>query len=191
MELILASTSVYRRKLLERLGLPFRSIAPEVDEDVFKNSDLTPEVLAETLAVAKAHSVWSRFPGAVVIGSDQVVEFDGGILGKPGTVERAVDQLLAMSGRPHRLITAVAIADPNGIERFADVATLHLRAIDREEAVRYVEANRPLNCAGSYKIEELGISLFDRIESGDRTAIVGLPLIELGKRLRARGFRIP
>ena len=191
MELILASTSVYRRTLLERLNLPFRSVAPEIDEDVFKNSGLTPEVLAETLAVAKAKAVWSRFPKAVVIGSDQVATFEGRILGKPATAERAVDQLLGMAGRPHRLVTSVAIADANGIERFTDVATLHLRAIDREEAVRYVEADRPLDCAGSYKIEELGISLFDRIESGDHTAIVGLPLIELGKRLRARGFRIP
>ena len=190
-KLILASTSPYRRELLGRLGLPFRSVAPEVDEDSYKSLDLTPTMLARTLARAKARSVAERFPDAVVIGSDQLVEFQGRVLGKPQTESRAVEQLLDLAGRSHRLITSIAIADALGIEEATDVTTLQLRSLVRDEAVRYVDTDRPIDCAGSYKIESLGIALFDRIESEDYTAIIGLPLIRLCGMLRARGLLVP
>jgi septum formation protein len=191
MDLILASTSRYRRDLLARLGLPFRCMAPEVDESAFGDLAQDPAELARKLASAKAEAVAARQPGALVIGSDQLVAFDGQVLGKPGTTERAVSQLLAMAGREHQLLTAVALADANGVEIHLDVARLWVRPLTRLEVERYVKAERPLDCAGSYKIEGLGIALFDRIECADQTAIIGLPLLAVCTMLRARGFMLP
>jgi septum formation protein len=191
MDLILASTSPYRRKLLEQLGLPFRCVAPGVDEAVIQSQIADPLALAERLARAKAAAVFAQNPDAVVIGSDQLVAFGGRVLGKPGTAARAVAQLLAMAGHEHRLITAVALADRDGVEIAMNIARLWLRPLGAEEAERYVAADRPLDCAGSYKIESLGIALFDRIETSDQTAIVGLPLMTVCRMLRARGFVLP
>ncbi len=191
MNLILASTSAYRRKLLERLGLPFRSVAPGVDERAIESRGGDPLDLAERLARAKAEAVAAREPDAVVVGSDQLVVFEDHVLGKPGTAARAVEQLLAMAGREHQLITAVAVADGGKVEVKTNVARLRLRPLDEDEVARYVAADRPLDCAGSYKIESLGICLFDRIESSDQTAIIGLPLLTLCAMLRARGFPLP
>jgi septum formation protein len=191
MDLILASTSSYRRDLLARLHLPFHCVAPGVDESAFQEAIKEPTELARALASAKAEAVAARHPGSIVIGSDQLVAFEGQVLGKPGSTERAIDQLLSMSGREHQLLTAVALADASGIEIHLDVARLWVRPLSRQEAARYVETERPLDCAGSYKIEGLGISLFDRIECADQTAIVGLPLLTLCKMLRARGFALP
>src|SRR5258708_1369720 len=126
MDLILASTSIYRRDLLARLRLPFRCVAPPIDEEDLKDNSITPAGLAEQLAGAKASSVAGGEPDAVVIGSDQLVSFDGRVLGKPGTSERAVAQLLAMAGREHELITSVAVADRNGVEVHTDVARLSM-----------------------------------------------------------------
>jgi len=191
MDLILASTSLYRRDLLARLNLPFRCVAPGVDESAFQEAMPEPTELARALASAKAEAVAAQHPGSVIIGSDQLVSFEGQVLGKPGTSERAIEQLLSMSGREHQLLTAVALADASGIDIHLDVARLWVRTLTRQEAARYVEAERPLDCAGSYKIEGLGISLFDRIESADQTAIIGLPLLTVCKMLRARGFVLP
>jgi septum formation protein len=191
MDLILASTSRYRRDLLARLGLPFRCMAPEVDESAFGELASDPAELVRTLALAKAEAVAAGHPGAVVIGSDQLAAFEGQVLGKPGTTEKAVSQLLLLAGREHQLLTAVALADANGVEIHLDVARLWVRSLTHLEATRYVETERPLDCAGSYKIEGLGIALFDRIECADQTAIIGLPLLAVCKMLRARGFNLP
>lgn len=191
MDLILASTSPYRRALLERLGVPFRCRAPGVDEDATKALGLPPRELAERLALAKAEAVARREPGAVVIGSDQLVSFDGLVLGKPGTAERAVEQLLSMSGRQHELVTALAVASDGRRDRHVEVAGLRLRPLTRAEVERYVEADRPLDCAGSYKLEARGIALFERIDCRDHSAITGLPLIALTTLLRERGYPIP
>ena len=191
MDLILASTSPYRRAQLGLLRLPFRCVAPGVDEGAIEADPAEPAELARRLARAKAEAVASREPGAVVIGGDQVVAFEGRVLGKPGTAERAVEQLLAMAGREHQLISAVSVADRDGIEVATEVARLRVRALTRDEAERYVAADRPLDCAGSYKIESLGIALFDRIEASDHSAIVGLPLLAVCRMLRARGFALP
>ncbi len=191
MDLVLASTSPYRRKLLERLRLPFRCVAPGVDEAEIKTQLDDPVDLATRLARTKAQVVSGREAGAVVIGSDQLVAFEGRVLGKPGTSDRAIEQLLAMAGREHSLVTAVAVADGDGVEIATDIARLWLRPLDVHEAARYVAVDQPLDCAGSYKIESLGISLFDRIEASDQTAIVGLPLLTVCRMLRARGFDIP
>jgi septum formation protein len=191
MELILASTSPYRRALLDRLGLPFRCQAPGVDEDVLKGLGLPPRELADRLAVAKADAVASAHPGAVVIGSDQLVAFEGRVLGKPGSADRAVEQLVQMSGKPHELITAMAVRAGDRLLTHTDVARLHLRPLTRPELRRYVDADRPVDCAGSYKLESLGIALFDRIECADHSAITGLPLIALTSILRELGFPVP
>jgi septum formation protein len=192
-DLILASTSPYRRAQVERLGVPFRSVAPPVDEDALKAAwgAIAPRELAERLALAKAEGVARGEPDAVVIGGDQLVAFEGSILGKPGTTEQAVAQLSAMSGRSHELITALAVIDGGRLYARTDVTRMILRPLTLEELRRYVEADRPLDCAGSYKLESRGIALFGRIESEDHSAIVGVPMIALTTILREVGFAIP
>lgn len=189
--LILASTSRYRRALLERLGVPFQCETPQVDEEAFKSRGYSPRELAETLAAEKATSLSRAFPTATIIGSDQVAACEGRILGKPGTTERAIAQLESLAGRTHQLITAVAVWHAGQLHRHTDVTTLHMRTLQRNELERYVAADEPLDCAGAYKLEQRGITLFSAIESADQTAIIGLPLIALTTMLCECGFVIP
>ena len=191
MELILASTSPYRRALLGRLGLPFRAVAPLVNEARYKVLGFSPDSLAEKLALQKARSVARGEPEAIVIGSDQVAEVDGRIFDKPESIDGAVEQLRLLSGRSHRLITAVAVVAPDFIARHTDVTTLWMRSLDDAAIRRYVESDRPLDCAGSYKLEARGISLFEKIDSQDHSSIIGLPLIAVTTILRSLGKQIP
>jgi septum formation protein len=190
-DLILASTSPYRRALLERLGVPFRCVSPLVDEAEWKLAGLAPRALATSLARAKALSVAEKEPDATIVGSDQVVAIDGSVYGKPGSRERAVEQLVALSGRSHELITAAAVWHGGKLMEHTDVTVLHMRPLARAEAERYVAADLPLDCAGAYKLESRGIALFERMESCDHTAVTGLPLIALTTILRGLGFAIP
>ena len=193
--LILASTSRYRRALLERLGVPFTAVAPACDEDALKDPSLAPQALAEFLAEAKAASIAVQQPDAVVIGSDQLAAIEVGgkwfILGKPGSVEQAIQQLTLLGGRTHVLITALVVARGRERWRHTDVAHLTMRRLSHEARVRYVLADQPTDCAGSYKLEARGISLFDRVESEDASAITGLPLIALTRILAELGYAIP
>lgn len=190
--LVLGSTSVYRRELLARLGIPFTAAAPLCDEDSLKDSSLAPSALALHLARAKAASLAQRWPDAHILGCDQLVEIDGQVLGKPGTAESAVRQLSRLAGSSHRLVTAFALQHPDrSVTEHLEIHTLHMRSLSRAEIERYVAADQPLDCAGSYKIEARGIVLFDRIEGADFTAIVGLPIIALTTALRAQGFVVP
>lgn len=189
--LVLASTSSYRRALLARLGVPFTWLAPGVDEAAAKATASAPDALASLLARAKAAAVARGQPDAVVIGSDQVVAVDGLVLDKPGDRERAIAQLQRLRGRSHRLITAVAIAHPGGWCEFVCDAVLHMRPLDDQEILRYVDRDQPFDCAGSYKLEQLGIALFDAIATADHTTITGLPLRQLAQALRSLGFAIP
>jgi septum formation protein len=189
--IVLASASPYRRALLERLGVPFRWRAPDVDEDALKAEGLEPRALAERLASAKALSLVDEEPAATILGGDQLVAFLGAIFGKPGTVERAIGQLSAMAGASHTLITALAVWHQGEMFLHTDVTTLQMRPLSLPEITRYVEADLPLDCAGSYKLEERGIALFERIESADHTAITGMPLIALVTVLRQLGYAIP
>lgn len=193
MRLVLASTSVYRRELLARLGIPFATEAPGVDEHAPALAALAPEALAAELARQKALAVAARHPDAVVIGSDQIAVLDGERLGKPGTAARAAAQLTKLQGRAHRLVTAVAVTGPGSgtVREFVDVTTLHMRTLGADEIARYVALDQPLDCAGSYRIERAGIALFERIDCADHTAIVGLPLLALSAALRGIGFRLP
>ena len=184
--LILASTSRYRRELLERLRVPFDVQSPHVDETPSPGE--APAALAERLALSKAHAVAQQHPGAWVIGSDQVADLGGQPIGKPGKHEAAVAQLQAMRGRTVVFQTAVAVVAPG----FAQVVTVPIRTRFRsasdEEIDHYLRLEQPYDCAGSAKSEGLGISLMEAIESDDPTALVGLPLIATCRLLRAAGF---
>ena len=190
-KLILASASPYRKELLERLGLPFEAQASQVDEDVYKEKISDPKELTETLALAKANSVFEKNSKALVIGGDQISLFEGNILGKPHTVEGAFKQLKALKGKTHQLVTATCLKGPALELVWTEVMTMTMRELSDDEIHRYIEADKPLDCAGSYKIEGLGISLFEKISGDDHTSIVGLPLISLSYHLRAQGFQIP
>ena len=190
--IILASTSAYRRQLLERLGLPFAQQSPVCDERALESQHQgTPEQLVALLAQEKANSVAVQHPQSVVIGSDQCGAVDQQILGKPGTAERAVEQLALLSGRSHRLCTAVTLIWGDKQAHHIDVTTLHMRNLDRSALERYVERDQPLDCAGAYKLELAGVSLFERIESTDHSAITGLPLLWLTTTLASWGFALP
>ena len=184
--LILASTSPYRRALLDRLALTYEVRAPGVDEEAYRH--LAPREMAMALSQAKAEAL--DVDDALVIGSDQVADLDGEVLGKPGSVPRAVAQLLAMSGRSHRLLTGVAVHDTATGQTLVDldVHTLVMRSLSRAAIERYVAHDMPLDCAGAYKLEQRGIALFERIEAdpvtADDTAIIGLPLMKLLGLLR-------
>ncbi len=188
--LVLASTSRYRRELLARLGLPFDVDRPEVDERPLPGE--SPVALAVRLAEAKALAVAARHPQAWVLGSDQVADRDGRPLGKPGDRDTALAQLLAASGQAVRFHTAFCLAGPDG-RRLAglDLTEVRFRDVARDEILRYLDAEQPYDCAGSFKCEGLGIVLFEAIQSRDPTALVGLPLIAVAAALREAGFRLP
>ena len=186
--LILGSTSRYRRELLQRLRLPFEVVSPEVDETPLPGEQ--PAAMAQRLALVKARAVASKFAGAVVIGSDQVADLDGEPVGKPGTHERAFEQLRSMSGRSVVFQTAVAVVRGDvGFEGVALVpVTVRFRTLTDAHIEHYLRAERPYDCAGSAKSEALGIALLESIESNDPTALVGLPLIQTCALLRQAGI---
>lgn len=189
--LVLASTSVYRKQLLERLGLPFVTARPDVDETALPGEQ--PTATAERLALAKARAVADRHPGALIIGSDQVAHHGNERFGKPGTVERAIAQLQAMRGQSVFFHTALCLLDGrDGSFQLDAVSTeVRFRDLSDEEITRYVHRELPLDCAGSAKSEGLGISLLDYMRGDDPNALVGLPLIALCRMLRKAGVAVP
>ena len=188
--LVLASTSRYRRMLLERLGLPFEAVAPRVDETPLPGE--APAATAFRLAAAKARSVASGYRDALIIGSDQVADCQGQAIGKPGTHENAVAQLRALSGQTVVFHTGLALLDaasgacPTAL---IDVTSTY-RHLTIEEIESYLRREKPYDCAGSVRSEALGIALFERIESDDPTALVGLPLIQLSRMLASAGVAV-
>ncbi len=189
--LILASTSIHRRQLLDRFALPYEIAAPKVEETPLAGE--TPQALSERLARAKADAVASLHPDAWVIGSDQVAERDGQAIGKPGDHARATAQLLAASGRALRFHTAVCLRNLASNTTFThrDVTEVAFRELDETTIERYLLAEKPYDCAGSFKSEGLGIALFDAVRNEDPTALIGLPLIALARMLRNAGFELP
>jgi septum formation protein len=189
-QLVLASTSVYREALLSRLGIPFTSVAPGIDETPLPGE--TPANTACRLAEAKARAVAALMPDALVVGSDQVADADGAAIGKPGDHETAVRQLLALSGRSVVFHTAVALV--NAVTGRSDVrlvdATTKFRTLTREEIDAYLRRDRPYDCAASIKAETLGIAIVESIQSDDPTALIGLPLITVVDLLRAEGVDV-
>lgn len=188
--LILASTSVYRRELLQRLRVPFTTCAPNVDETPQPGE--LPHETAVRLALAKANAIAERYPEAVVIGSDQVAELAGRALGKPGSHERAVQQLRAMRGQTVLFHTALAIVRRNTHFTETDIArvSVRFRNLSDSEIEHYLLADKPYDCAGSAKSEGLGITLLEQIDSDDPTALIGLPLIRTARLIRAAGVAL-
>ncbi len=190
MRLLLASTSPYRERLLQRLQLPFECVSPAVDEKPQPGE--CPQDLARRLALAKARAVSRRQPEALVIGSDQVADLGGRMLGKPGGHAAAREQLEACSGTILRFWTGVAvIRAADGFERFhVEPFCVHFRRLAPENIENYLCRERPYDCAGSFRWEGLGIALFERLEGSDPTALEGLPLIALTDLLAAAGVEV-
>ena len=200
---VLASSSQYRAQLLSRLGLEFEALSPDLDESF--EPDESPTQLATRLARQKAHAVDAMLkkadeqtvvkptPSRLIIGSDQVAATGNITLGKPETAEQACAQLSRMSGQCVEFLTALYILDSVTGRYFTalDVTTATLRALDEHSIARYVAVDKPLDCAGSFKVEALGISLFEAVKSDDPTALVGLPLIKVCEGLRYFGMQLP
>lgn len=189
--LVLGSTSPFRRELLQRLGLPFEVAAPEVDES--HHPDESPRTLVQRLAEAKARAVAMQYRDALIIGSDQVAVIDDRILGKPGNRDRAMAQLRQASGRRVEFLTGLCLYNSAAQRAQVDVVSygVRFRVLDDERIGRYLDREQPFNCAGSFKSEGLGITLFERMEGDDPTALIGLPLIRLVDMLAEQGVVVP
>ena len=190
-DLILASSSPYRRALLERLGLPFEAVSPDIDET--PRAGEASEALALRLAAAKAAKVAEARPDAVIIASDQVAVAEGpeghALLGKPGNRANAIAQLNRLSGSTARFLTSLCVRQPDGGEQLEVQTTeVRFRMLGPREITRYVDRDRPFDCAGAFRSEGLGIALFEHIEGNDPNALIGLPLILLCQMLRRANF---
>lgn len=191
MRLILGSASPYRAELLRRLGLPFEQCPGAIDETPLSGE--SPADYVERLAVAKARAAAPHDQPALIIGSDQTAVLDGEILGKPGTVARAVAQLSRAAGRRVEFLTGLALVNSasGAVQSETIRVWAHFRRLSQASIERYVERERPLDCAGSIKVEGLGIVLLQRIEADDPTALIGLPLISLTAMLATQGVHLP
>ena len=189
-ELILASESRYKKKILDRLHLAFSTTAPTVDET--PESGESARAVSRRLAQRKAETVANRHPNAIVISTDQAAKVDDIILGKPGTYQNACAMLHKLSGKKVSFFTSVGMIQPNASCLIhTEEVIVTLRQLEDPEIIRYVNADMPLDCAGGFKVESLGIGLFTSVKSEDPTALEGLPLIRLCQWLRDQGFDIP
>lgn len=190
-KLVLASTSPYRRELLQRFGVPFDCVAPQTVE--FRRPGERAADMVMRLAREKAAAVAARLDSGLVIGADQCAELQGVVLGKPGSFDAAVSQLAAASGHKVRFLTAACVHDAasGSVSEVLDETIVTFRQLQREEIQRYVDREQPLDCAGSFKSEGLGITLFERIDNRDPTALMGLPLVALAGLLRDAGLQLP
>lgn len=189
--ILLASSSPYRRDLLNRFLDSYEVVDPEVDES--NTDNLPPDQLAPQLARRKAEAVAVNARRALVIGADQVAVLDGKVLGKPGNHSRAIEQLLALSGQSVTFLTAVCILDPVGRARYehTDTTIVRFRKFDRRLAEAYLRHDEPYDCAGSFKLEGAGFVLFERVKTDDPTALIGLPMIWVADRLLQLGYLLP
>jgi len=189
--LILASSSPYRRELLQRLRLPFDCASPDIDESPLPGE--TAEQLVRRLAQSKARALAQRYPAHLIIGSDQAAVNGSRILGKPHDIGRATEQLKAASGKSVSFLTGLCLLNSQSGDAQVDCVpfTVHFRKLDEARIVRYLEAEQPFDCAGSFKAEGLGVSLFRSTEGEDATSLVGLPLIRLVDMLLAEQVQIP
>ncbi|NOR72031.1 MAG: septum formation inhibitor Maf [Methylomarinum sp.] len=182
-ELILASSSLYRKSLLQKLNLEFITASPDIDEHPKPNEQ--PDKLALRLAIEKALALQSDYPSHLIIGSDQVASFDNHILGKPGNHQNTIKQLKLQSGRSVNFYTSVCVLDASSGRYYTDIdlCTTYFKKLSDQQILNYVNLDTPYNCAGGFKAEGLGISLFDKIEGEDPNSLIGLPLIKLIKIL--------
>lgn len=190
-ELVLASTSPYRRTLLDKLGLGFLTVAPDVDEAIAPGE--TPHSLVSRLAEAKARQVGAQFADALVVGSDQVACIDGEILGKPGNRDNAIAQLNRASGRAVEFHTGLCLLNTRSGTTQIDVEcfTVRFRTLTGGQVARYIDREQPFNCAGSFKSEGYGITLFEGLDGRDPNTLIGLPLIRLVEMLGQEGIELP
>ncbi len=187
MQLILASSSVYRRQLLERLSVPFHCHSPDIDET--RKPGEPPRELVTRLAREKSFAVRKEHPEAVIIASDQLAHTDGDVLGKAGSVDAACAQLTRLSGRRIEFLTSLHVSDNTGASStHVDATIVQFRDLSASEIARYVEIEMPLDCAGSFKSEGLGCTLFRQVDNSDPTALIGLPLIATARALRRFGI---
>jgi len=188
--LVLASTSPYRQELLARLGLPFETASPDIDET--RHADEEPEELVTRLSLEKAKAVAEKYPDALIIGSDQVATLDETILGKPGTHERAMEQLKAASGQSVTFLTGLALYDSatGRSHTICEPFRVDFRELTEEEIDDYLRREEPYDCAGSFKSEGLGIALFSLMDGEDPNSLIGLPLIQLVSMLRENGVHV-
>lgn len=188
-KLILASSSRYRRELLDRLGLEYDAESPDIDES--SRPGETPKDTALRLSEMKARAIWEKHPGSVVIGSDQVADLNGTKLGKPHTRDRAIEQLTAMQGNVVVFYTALCVINAEGrAEKLLSPTTIRMRSLKRETIEAYVDREEPFDCAGAAKIEKLGIALMASVESDDPTSLIGLPLMKLTTLLANAGVEV-
>jgi len=190
-QIILASSSAYRRGLLDRFLDEYQTVSPDVDES--NEHELNPAELASELARNKAETVSANARRALIIGADQLAVLDDQVLGKPGNHQRAVEQLMAASGKAVRFLTAVCILDPVSRTRHehTDITTVRFREYDRRLAETYLRHDEPYDCAGSFKLEGAGFVLFESVDTDDPTALIGLPMIWLADRLLQLGYLLP
>tara|TARA_B100001971_G_C18268036_1_gene596490 strand:- start:61715 stop:62305 length:591 start_codon:yes stop_codon:yes gene_type:complete len=192
MQIILASSSPYRKELLSKLGISFDTYSPEVDEDPIKHDPkFSIEEKAIKLSVLKAKAVQDQYPNSLIIGSDQICHLNGEILSKSGSLAKSEEILKKLSGKTHELVTAYAIIHTNQVLTHCEVTSLKMRNLSSLQVKNYLRLDNPIDCAGSYKLELNGIGLFEKIETKDHTAIVGLPLIQLGNDLARLNIEIP
>jgi septum formation protein len=188
--IILASGSPYRNQQLQSLGVPFIAISPEVDEAPL--NDESPRALVARLSLAKARKIHAENNNSCVIGSDQVCSYAGKVYGKPGNANQASKQLHMFSNNSIEFLTALTVINPSGaVMSHTDRTVVQFRALTDVDISRYIETERPFDCAGSFKVESLGLSLFQSVESTDPSALMGLPLIKLCEFLRQAGHQIP
>lgn len=189
--LILASSSPYRRALLDRLQLSYQACSPEIDES--RREHEAPEAYVRRLSREKAEAIAARFPQALIIGSDQAAVLNSEVLGKPGTHERAFQQLQRAAGHHVDFLTGLCLLDSANGDAQTEIVTtrVHFRPLDDATIERYLQLEQPYDCAGSFRSEALGISLFERIEGDDPTALIGLPLISLISMLHQAGLSLP
>lgn len=189
--LVLGSSSPFRREVLGRLGLEFECTSPDIDESA--QAGETPEALVQRLSEAKARAVAANYPQALIIGSDQVAVIDGEILGKPGSHEKAREQLARLSGRTVTFLTGLCLYNSAEDRSQLEAVPFYVdfRHLTSEQIEHYLQKEQPYNCAGSFKSEALGITLFERMQGGDPTALIGLPLIRLTSMLAEEGLVLP
>ncbi len=189
--IVLASSSIYRRGLLDRFLGEYEAVSPRVDES--DDGTELPEHLAARLAREKAEAVSSAHRNSLIIGADQIAVLDGQVLGKPGDHQRAIEQLLAVSGRSLQFLTAVCVLDPAGRTRHEhiDRTAVRFRQFDLRLAETYLRHDEPYDCAGSFKIEGAGFVLCESVQTDDPTALIGLPMIWLAETLRKLGYLLP
>jgi septum formation protein len=188
--LILGSSSQFRKAQLSQLNVEFKTHSPEIEEESIKESTLSPQEISQELSLQKAREVFKHYPSDVVIGADQVLAFNGEIFSKPGTEKNAIKQIQKLNGKTHELITSYAIISGKQEIVRTVISKMTMKNLTDEQIENYIKQDQPLHSCGAYKLETLGIALFEKIDCPDHSAIIGLPLITLTSDLMNLGIKV-